>query len=169
LGPYTPSGVAAPAQLSDLADARFKKIALANPDHAPYGVAAKQALEKAGVWPKIEGRIVLAENVLATMLYALDRNACGPDLPLRPSAAQGRLRPCIPADPTEMVHQLGPAQPRPDRVRTSIVAVRSESTLPSFNGQVAFARRSGPPHPERRSPSTLPRARFSGTPSRDTF
>jgi molybdate transport system substrate-binding protein len=72
---WTRAGIAAPVKLTDLAEERFKKIVIANPDHAPYGVAAKQALEKAGVWSQIESRIVLAENVQATMLYARDGNA----------------------------------------------------------------------------------------------
>ncbi len=67
---WTPSTTLAPAKLTDLVDPRFRRIAIANPEHAPYGKAAKQALEKAGVWPQIESRIVLAENVQATMLYA---------------------------------------------------------------------------------------------------
>ncbi|HET9622786.1 MAG TPA: molybdate ABC transporter substrate-binding protein [Kofleriaceae bacterium] len=72
---WTPSGVAAPASLDELADPRFRKIAIANPDHAPYGKAAREALDKAGVWPKIADRIVLGENIQATMLYAHDHNA----------------------------------------------------------------------------------------------
>jgi molybdate transport system substrate-binding protein len=72
---WTPAGVVAPAKLEDLADPRFHKIAIANPEHAPYGVAAKQALEKSGVWPQIQDRIVLGENVQATMVYARDHNA----------------------------------------------------------------------------------------------
>src|SRR5690349_14897395 len=72
---WTPAGVQAPAKLADLADPRFRKIAIANPEHAPYGRAAKQALEKDGVWPQVENRIVLGENVQATMLYARDHNA----------------------------------------------------------------------------------------------
>jgi len=72
---WTPSGVPAPVKLEDLAEPRFARIAIANPDHAPYGAAAKQALQKVGLWPQIEKRIVLAENVLATMLYARDHNA----------------------------------------------------------------------------------------------
>ncbi len=72
---WTAKGIAAPKQLSELADPRFKRIALANPDHAPYGVAGKQALEKSGLWAQLESRIVLAENVQATMLYARDGNA----------------------------------------------------------------------------------------------
>ncbi len=67
---WTPTGVAAPVKLADLADERFKRIAIANPDHAPYGVAAQQALQKAGVWAQIEDRIKLGPDVQTTMLYA---------------------------------------------------------------------------------------------------
>jgi molybdate transport system substrate-binding protein len=74
---WTPSGVEPPKQLSDLTHERFKKIAVANPDHAPYGFAAKQALEKTGIWSKLEdeGRLVLGDSVSATMLYAKSRQA----------------------------------------------------------------------------------------------
>jgi molybdate transport system substrate-binding protein len=67
---WTPSGVDAPKRLEDLAEPRFKRIAIANPDHAPYGKAAKQTLEKAGVWAAIEDRIKLGPDVQTTMLYA---------------------------------------------------------------------------------------------------
>ncbi|HMG57661.1 MAG TPA: molybdate ABC transporter substrate-binding protein, partial [Kofleriaceae bacterium] len=71
---WTPASIAPPTQLSDLTDPRFRKIAIANPAQAPYGRAAKQALEKAGVWPQIEDRIVLGENIQATMTYAVKGN-----------------------------------------------------------------------------------------------
>jgi molybdate transport system substrate-binding protein len=68
-------GVVAPVRLADLADAaRYKKIAIANPEHAPYGLAAKQALEKSGLWEQVQPRIVLGENIQATMLYARNGN-----------------------------------------------------------------------------------------------
>ena len=70
---WCPSGVAAPTKLADLADARFKRIAIANPTHAPYGRAAQQALEKAGVWDQVQGKLVLGDNVQATMKYAEDK------------------------------------------------------------------------------------------------
>jgi molybdate transport system substrate-binding protein len=38
-------------------------VAIANPQHAPYGLAAKQALERAGLWPAIEPKLVFGENV----------------------------------------------------------------------------------------------------------
>ena len=67
---WSPNGTAAPVKLEDLLDPRFTKIAIANPDHAPYGAAAKQALQKAGLWDQLQSKIVLGENVEATMQYA---------------------------------------------------------------------------------------------------
>jgi molybdate transport system substrate-binding protein len=72
---WTQTGKPAPATLEDLAKPEFKRIAIASPDHAPYGVAAKQALQKAGVWDRIADRIVLGENVSATLLYAKNGDA----------------------------------------------------------------------------------------------
>jgi len=69
------TGITAPVRLADLADAtRYKKIAIANPEHAPYGAAARQALQKSGLWAQIEPRIVLGENIQTTMLYARNGN-----------------------------------------------------------------------------------------------
>jgi molybdate transport system substrate-binding protein len=71
---WTPAKVEPPRALADLADPRFTKIAIANPDTAPYGKAAREALEKSGVWPKVQDRIVLGENVQATLTYAVKGN-----------------------------------------------------------------------------------------------
>jgi molybdate transport system substrate-binding protein len=71
---WTPNGGPAPLKLEDLAKPEFKRIAIANPEHAPYGLAAKQALQKIGLWAQIEPRLVLGENIQATMLYAKERN-----------------------------------------------------------------------------------------------
>lgn len=67
---WSPNGVSAPTTLTELTDARFRKIAIANPEHAPYGRAAKQALEKAGIWDAIQPKLVLGDSVQATMQYA---------------------------------------------------------------------------------------------------
>lgn len=63
-----------PKTLEELADPKYAKIAIANPDHAPYGKAAKEALEKAGVWNAVSGRIVQGENILQTLQYAKSGN-----------------------------------------------------------------------------------------------
>ncbi|MFZ2294041.1 MAG: molybdate ABC transporter substrate-binding protein [Polaromonas sp.] len=39
------------------------KFAIANPEHAPYGRAAKQALQKLGLWEQVQPRLVLGENI----------------------------------------------------------------------------------------------------------
>jgi molybdate transport system substrate-binding protein len=65
----------APRAVEDLADPRVTKIALANPGHAPYGMAAKQALEKAGVWHRVESKIVYGENVQQALEFAQSGNA----------------------------------------------------------------------------------------------
>lgn len=56
-------------------EGRIGKIAIANPLHAPYGRAAKEALENAGVWRDLEGRIVLGENVSQAAQFATSGNA----------------------------------------------------------------------------------------------
>ena len=71
---WTRAGAPAPAALADLADARYARIAIANPDHAPYGRAASQALERAGLWSQLEPRIVRADNVSAALALARTGN-----------------------------------------------------------------------------------------------
>ncbi len=56
--------------LADLARPEVKKIALANPETAPYGKAGKQALERSGLWEKLQPKIVVAESVRQALLYA---------------------------------------------------------------------------------------------------
>jgi molybdate transport system substrate-binding protein len=56
--------------LSDLSRPEVKKIALANPETAPYGMAGKQALERAGLWDRLRPKIVVAESVRQALLYA---------------------------------------------------------------------------------------------------
>jgi molybdate transport system substrate-binding protein len=69
---WCPNGVQAPKTLADLADPRFKHIAIANPDQAPYGQAAKQALVRAGVWDKVVDRMKYGADAQATMQFATD-------------------------------------------------------------------------------------------------
>lgn len=56
--------------LSDLANPEIKRISIANPEHAPYGKAAVEALTKAGLWPAVEAKIVPAENVRQALQFA---------------------------------------------------------------------------------------------------
>jgi molybdate transport system substrate-binding protein len=66
---------ALPKDLSGLSDPRYAKIAIANPEHAPYGRAAQQALTKSGIWETVKPRMVHGENVQQTQVYARTGNA----------------------------------------------------------------------------------------------
>lgn len=57
------------------ADDDIQVIAIANPDHAPYGLAAKQALHTAGLWATVEPKLVYGENVADTQRLAASGNA----------------------------------------------------------------------------------------------
>ncbi|HEX8372824.1 MAG TPA: molybdate ABC transporter substrate-binding protein [Chthoniobacterales bacterium] len=47
-----------------LRDPKVKKIAIANPEHAPYGRAAVAAMQKLGVYDAVKDKLVLGENVV---------------------------------------------------------------------------------------------------------
>jgi molybdate transport system substrate-binding protein len=49
--------------LKDLLDPAVKRVAIANPEHAPYGRAAVEALKGAGIWDGVRGKLVYGENV----------------------------------------------------------------------------------------------------------
>lgn len=74
--PLKPDG-----QLDDLRlaldDGRLKKFAIANPDHAPYGMRAREALTHAGLWEKLQERLVLGENVSQAAQFATTGGAQG--------------------------------------------------------------------------------------------
>jgi molybdate transport system substrate-binding protein len=55
--------------------ATIRHIALANPAHAPYGIAARQALRSAGLWEALRPRLVFGENVRQTLSFVETGNA----------------------------------------------------------------------------------------------
>jgi molybdate transport system substrate-binding protein len=61
--------------LADLARPEVKRIAVANPETAPYGKAGKQALERSGLWESLRPRIVEAESVRQALLHAQNGDA----------------------------------------------------------------------------------------------
>ncbi|MQA37073.1 molybdate ABC transporter substrate-binding protein [Rugamonas aquatica] len=61
--------------LASLTDAKITRIAIANPKHAPYGKRAEEALRAAGLWDKVEPKLVYGENIAQTAQYAQSGNA----------------------------------------------------------------------------------------------
>jgi len=56
---------------------RITRFAIANPEHAPYGLRAEQALKRRGLWEKVQPYLVLGENVSQAAQFALSGNAQG--------------------------------------------------------------------------------------------
>lgn len=88
LGIFAPHGspVSADGALKGLAtavrDGRVRKFAIANPEHAPYGRAAREVLQHAGLWADLQGRLVLGENVSQATQFAMSGGADGGLIPL---------------------------------------------------------------------------------------
>jgi molybdate transport system substrate-binding protein len=85
---YAPTGSALEPDpelknLSTAIDAgRIRRFAIANPEHAPYGRAAQEALEHAGLWSGLEGRLLLGENAAQAAQFASSASADGGIVPL---------------------------------------------------------------------------------------
>ena len=58
-----------------LLDESVQKIAIANPGHAPYGKAAVAALKKAGIYEKVEPKLVYGENISQAAQFVQSGNA----------------------------------------------------------------------------------------------
>ena len=61
--------------LADLVRSDIAKIAIANPQHAPYGKRAEEALRAAGVWDAVQPKLVLGENIAQTAQFVQSGNA----------------------------------------------------------------------------------------------
>jgi molybdate transport system substrate-binding protein len=78
-----------------LLDASVKKIAMANPQHAPYGRAAAAALKHYGLYENVSDRLVLGENVSQAAQFVESGNAQAGFVPLAHALApamQGKGR-----------------------------------------------------------------------------
>jgi len=85
-----------------LAAGQITRFAIANPEHAPFGVAARQALQHAGLWEAIQPHLILGENVAQAAHFALSGNADGGlvalSLALAPAAQEQGTHAAIPED-----------------------------------------------------------------------
>lgn len=60
-----------------LSSGQIKHFSIANPEHAPYGKAAEQVLNKLGLWQSLRGKLVLGENVSQAAQFATSGSADG--------------------------------------------------------------------------------------------
>ncbi|WP_346796158.1 molybdate ABC transporter substrate-binding protein [Halomonas sp. Bachu 37] len=61
---------AASLTLEDLGSDAIRRIAIAQPNHAPYGLRAQEALQSAGVWEAVQDKLVFGENIAQTAQMA---------------------------------------------------------------------------------------------------
>lgn len=75
------SRLKADEQLDDLEQAleegRVRRFAIANPEHAPYGDRAAEALRHRGLWEALQPALILGENVSQAAQFAVSGNAEG--------------------------------------------------------------------------------------------
>ncbi len=80
---YVPHGsqLKADGALDDLAaalaDGRIERFAIANPEHAPYGKRAEEALRHKQLWERIRPKLVFGENIAQAAQFATSANAQG--------------------------------------------------------------------------------------------
>jgi len=65
-----PNFCKAPTWQETLKNNRIKKISIANPVTAPYGAAAKAALQKAGLWDALQDKLVNGQDIAQAFQYA---------------------------------------------------------------------------------------------------
>jgi molybdate transport system substrate-binding protein len=90
------SALKADGELKDLAaalqDGRLQKFAIANPEHAPYGARAREALQHQQLWDGLQGKLVLGENISQAAQFATSGSTQGGiiaySLALAPSVAR---------------------------------------------------------------------------------
>ncbi len=78
-GPDSPLAVdpALDGLAAGLAAGQVRKFAIANPEHAPYGRAAEQALRHRGLWERLQPHLILGENVAQAAQFAATGSAEG--------------------------------------------------------------------------------------------
>ena len=76
-----------------LKNEQIKKIAIANTQNAPYGAAAKKALEKVGMWDKLQTKLINAQDIAQSFQYAstfaVDAGFCAMSATVSPEGKKG--------------------------------------------------------------------------------
>lgn len=72
---WSPSRDASQMTLKDLTDPTIRKVAIANPQHAPYGKRAEEALKAQGLWEAVSAKAVYGENISQTAQFVQTGNA----------------------------------------------------------------------------------------------
>jgi molybdate transport system substrate-binding protein len=121
--------------ISDLGEKWVRFVALPNPKLAPYGVAAQQALEHAGLWSAVRPKIVYGENVRQTLQLFESGNADA--VITSDSLLQGKDPQVIPAEWHRPILQKAGMV---SGTRNAEAAYKFLEFLRGADGQAVFAR-----------------------------
>ncbi len=72
---WSPAPEAFTDPVAFLREGNFRRLAIANPKTAPYGLAARQTLESLGLWAALEGKLVRGESIAQTFQFVATGNA----------------------------------------------------------------------------------------------
>jgi molybdate transport system substrate-binding protein len=61
--------------LAVLSSDKLKRLSIANPKTAPYGLAAKQVMENLSLWSQLKSRLVMGENIAQAFQFVYTKNA----------------------------------------------------------------------------------------------
>ncbi len=125
-------------QWNTLLDARIQKIAIANPEHAPYGRAAVAALQKAGLYEQVKPKLVYGENISQAAQFVQSGSAQGGilamSLTFSPAMKSGKTWE-IPREwypPMEQAVVLLKASPNKPAANTFLAFLRTEPARAIF-------------------------------------
>jgi molybdate transport system substrate-binding protein len=124
--------------LAALRDPAVQKISIANPQHAPYGRAAEEALRKSGVYEAVKDRLVLGENISQAAQFVESGNAdagiLALSLALSPALKQQGRFEAIPKDLYRPIEQgavvtRGAPNPRGARIFLDYIKIPAITAL----------------------------------------
>lgn len=110
--------------LRQLTGTNVRKIAIANPQHAPYGRAAEQALRAVGLWETLKPKLVYGENIRHALQF------------VQSGAAEAAIVALSVADVPEIV--WAPVEPSLHQPLNQVAAVVRRSAVPQLG--MAFIR-----------------------------
>jgi len=110
------SGIAV-REPGDLLKPAVRRVAIANPAHAPYGRAAQEALERAGVWDKVKPKLVYGESIRHALQFvetgAVEAGIVALSIADAPGIAYAPIDPALHA-PLNQVAAVVKRSPHPD-------------------------------------------------------
>jgi molybdate transport system substrate-binding protein len=120
-------------QLAELMEARVRRVAIANPAHAPYGKAAEEALRASGLWDGVKPKLVYGENIRQALQFVETGSAEAGIIALSVAGAPGiEWAPIDPAlhAPLNQTAAVVRRSPRPELALAFIQFVNSPEGRP---------------------------------------